>query len=579
MFYVARIKEGENSPMDPRCIAKAIQYSVETWDVHIISMSWGFKNEHSCISDDIRLAHARDKIMFAAASNEGANLPAGLGATFPASMREVICINSSDGYGNQSDLNPPARNGDFNFSTLGEAVLASSSSSELTRQTGSSFATPIAATIVALLLEFIMQKQIFRADTKLKQQAATKDGVTKLLHAIGNPVSGFRYLKPWDLIQCQGLTNSCPCKDCRKAAENKIRAPLSPLCPDSLPGAAFDASNKQHTSFCLPNTRVDILAQIHKWADEGDTRQVYWLKGMAGTGKTTIALTLAREYHAKGRLGGSFFYSRGGGDLALSRRFVATIALQLAECSPELRVRIKDAVDANPNISTKMSQNSLLIVVDALDECEGDDDVRLLIRCLTAIGDLPLQDEHRYFILHDIETSIVDRDLAEFYRHELEEIDRLFGLENLLSEHTINHLVQQSSELFIYAATVCRLIRQKKHHGARCLSNLIKAKGLPPGTMQKLDKLYMMILQNAANSELDPDESRDELEAFRRLVGALVVLFDTFSLTNICILLNETNIAPTLGNLQSILNIPEQPSKPINLLHPSFRDFLLDESR
>ncbi|KAF4979798.1 hypothetical protein FDECE_18004, partial [Fusarium decemcellulare] len=305
--YVACIKKGENSPMDPRCIAKAIRYSVETWDVHIISMSWGFKNEHSCISDAIRLAHAKDKIMFAAASNEGANLPASLGTTFPASMREVICVNSSDGYGNKSDFNPPARNGDFNFSTLGEAVPASSSPSELKRQTGSSFATPIAATIAASLLEFIMQKQVLRADTDLKQQAATKDGVTKLLYAIGNPVSGFRYLKPWDLIQCQGLTNSCPCKDCRKAAENKVRAVLEgplpssqdpspfPHLPDSLPDAGFDASNKQHTSFCLPNTRIDILAQIHKWVDGGDMRQVYWLKGMAGTGKTTIALTVARD--------------------------------------------------------------------------------------------------------------------------------------------------------------------------------------------------------------------------------------------------------------------------------------------
>jgi hypothetical protein len=84
---------------------------------------------------------------------------------------------------------------------------------------------------------------------------------------------------------------------------------------DSLPEASFDAANK-HVDTCLPNTRRDILAQIRRWADGDGGQRIYWLKGWAGTCKSTIALTVAREYSAKKRLGASFFFSRGGGDLS-----------------------------------------------------------------------------------------------------------------------------------------------------------------------------------------------------------------------------------------------------------------------
>jgi hypothetical protein len=50
---------------------------------------------------------------------------------------------------------------------------------------------------------------------------------------------------------------------------------------------------------------------------------------MAGTGKTTIAHTVARGYFDNGRLAASFFFSRGGGDIGNARKFVTTIAVQL----------------------------------------------------------------------------------------------------------------------------------------------------------------------------------------------------------------------------------------------------------
>jgi hypothetical protein len=94
---------------------------------------------------------------------------------------------------------------------------------------------------------------------------------------------------------------------------------------DKLPvaeQAAFNSSQKEGEPLCFPNTRVEVLDQIVNWFhDVDDARSIFWLNGMAGTGKSTISRTIAPELHDSGNLGASFFFSRGGGDVANSNRF------------------------------------------------------------------------------------------------------------------------------------------------------------------------------------------------------------------------------------------------------------------
>jgi len=394
---------------------------------------------------------------------------------------------------------------------------------------------------------------------------------------------------------------------------------------DSLPEASFDAANKQHVPLCLSNTRREVLAQIRKWADRDSERRIYWLKGMAGTGKSTIALTVAREYNDKKRLAASFFFSRGQGDLASTRRFVATIAAQLAETSPELRERMLDAARFNRRIrglglydqwerlilqplaqlSNEAFPLPLVIVVDALDECDNKDDISLLIRCLagamavehvklriivTSRPDQPINvafdgisiAAHEDFILHDIEQSIVDQDLSVYYKHELTQIAQTSHLEpSLLSDVTIQKLVQKSCGLFIYAATACRFIREEPQLTAERLSNLTATERMPARPEKELDLIYTTILEYSLNIRLDPNEMATIQELFHRIVGSIVVLFDALSPASLGMILAESEgkIASTLGSLHSLLDVPEQAGRPIRLLHPSFRDFLLDPHR
>ncbi|KAL2046029.1 hypothetical protein N7G274_001476 [Stereocaulon virgatum] len=108
--------------------------------------------------------------------------------------------------------------------------------------------------------------------------------------------------------------------------------------------APFNSIDRQYEPTCHPDTRVDLVGKIYAWADGQDKQRIFWLSGLAGTGKSTIARTVAREHSDKKRLGASFFFSRGGGDVSHARKFVTTIAVQLAENVPSLKPHICHAI-------------------------------------------------------------------------------------------------------------------------------------------------------------------------------------------------------------------------------------------
>lgn len=133
---------------------QAIRVANEEWDVDFISMSFGFAGGAIAIHQEIDKALIRGKTVFAAASNDGANT----GRAYPAKHANVICVHSTDGQGNPSSFNPTALVGDNNFCFVGEHVSAAWPSSSLDKpletkyQSGTSFATPVAVAVAALMV-------------------------------------------------------------------------------------------------------------------------------------------------------------------------------------------------------------------------------------------------------------------------------------------------------------------------------------------------------------------------------------------------------------------------------------------
>ncbi|OQO10247.1 hypothetical protein B0A48_04605 [Cryoendolithus antarcticus] len=164
-IYVARVvrRRDQAGPMRPEteeAIAKAIEYAVETWGVSIISLSLGTSHVVPAIEKAIEKAQAKKVLIFASASNFGGNQ----GRSWPAKRRDVFCVHATDALGNPYDRNPSALAGESNFAVLGVDVQSewlpnADSSTQLVRQTGTSFATPIAAGIAALVISLMQNWQ------------------------------------------------------------------------------------------------------------------------------------------------------------------------------------------------------------------------------------------------------------------------------------------------------------------------------------------------------------------------------------------------------------------------------------
>ena len=358
------------------------------------------------------------------------------------------------------------------------------------------------------------------------------------------------------------------------------------------------------------------------WSRNHNSACIFWLNGMAGTGKSTIARTVAHNLNEEECLGASFYFSRGRGDLGHAGMFFTTIAAQLANSLPALRPYICRAIAEKFNISQQglaeqwkylifqplsnldkvLHQSQIFsLVIDALDECEGEEDIRLILRLLaqaktleavqlrvfvTSRPETPIrlgfnnipEGSHQDYILHNISSSIVDYDISIFYRHELQIAWKKCDLPE---QQTIGLLVKKAGGLFIWAATACRFINDGKRFTGRRLSLILQGDTTVMPPEKKLDEIYITILTHSVSGSFDEYEREELYRLFKEIVGSIVVLIDPLSAVNLANLLGKTEeeIYQALDDLHSVLEVPESQEYAIRFLHSSFRDFLLSKER
>ncbi|KAF1983490.1 hypothetical protein K402DRAFT_162769 [Aulographum hederae CBS 113979] len=388
--------------------------------------------------------------------------------------------------------------------------------------------------------------------------------------------------------------------------------------------ARFNTIQRQHDPTCLSNTRVDLLQEIYDWADRQNECGIFWLSGLAGTGKSTIARTVARTYFNQKRLGASFFFSRGGGDVGRAGKFVTSIASQLASSVPSFDRYICDAIKERRDIATqslrdqwqqlvlrpvsKLSASGgqfshIMLVIDALDECDNDNDIRTIVQLLsetrrlnavrlrvflTSRPDIPIRHgfqklsdtEHKDIILHDISPSTVDQDIYIFLEFNFEFIAQERSLPaSWPGEETIQRLVRSANGLFIWAATACRFIRDGKLFAAERLHTLLENSSVGNNAAEKhLNEIYITVLRSCIFAGYLEEEVERLRSMLRSLLGSIVTLLSPLSTQSLSKLLH-TAVDQTLDDLHTILSIPKDPAHPLRLHHPSFRDFLFDKSR
>jgi pantothenate kinase-related protein Tda10 len=91
-------------------------------------------------------------------------------------------------------------------------------------------------------------------------------------------------------------------------------------------GATFDSHIDERDARCHPDMRIDLRDKIKDWARIPNGECIFWLNGKAGTGKSTISLTIAQTFADNEELGASFFFKGEEGDRGKPIRFFTTIA-------------------------------------------------------------------------------------------------------------------------------------------------------------------------------------------------------------------------------------------------------------
>jgi hypothetical protein len=390
---------------------------------------------------------------------------------------------------------------------------------------------------------------------------------------------------------------------------------------------------------CLPTTRVEILEEIKQWVGPlapntpRGSQRAFLLLGQAGTGKSSIAGSVASFFRERRQLGSAFcFQAKRGFD-----DFIPTIARDLADQYPAFRDRLANAICDSTSVRRSrdlLSQfehllekplsdlafpDPVVIIIDALDESAEPGFTsrsRLLSFLRNKLSKFP--PTFRFFMTSRRERDVMDGlvascrdlvtvkymddvtmtdgDIRKYVRHQLRlhDDDREVlddSDENLLDGftcHDVDQIVRAAEGVFQFAFLCCSKIRHTQAGDVRMpkdwfteiMTSIRTAKR--DGGVYLLDTLYMTILRGLYH---DPKSLHPQIARFQTVMGLILASGEPLLRTILAKLgqwkqgSGEQNVAAVIDHMGSLLTGLDDDSQAVQPCHSSFRDFLLEESR
>ncbi|KZV71958.1 hypothetical protein PENSPDRAFT_719761, partial [Peniophora sp. CONT] len=387
----------------------------------------------------------------------------------------------------------------------------------------------------------------------------------------------------------------------------------------------------QHSEGCMKDTRIQILKTLRIWSHDPTAPRLYWLNGMAGTGKSAIARTFCHYLREDGLLGGSFFCSRvDSKERDNFRRIIPTLAVDLARYHPAFCKALIPEIEGYPseiqwNLQLQIERlfraplarvtaeyqtfPTLVLVVDALDECsDGGATGDLLLSLVTLSKELPIKffftsrpephiraqleslDPTLYAVpgssvprlgcilrLHDIDQYTVSADISLYLTRRLREPKFPFSTKRPL-ESDIATLVNLSGKLFIFASTAAEYVRGRNSDERLAkLTKSLTSVGRP--LTDPLDAMYRLILSEA----VDPNTNEvEEITLTCRILAILVAICKPLTVASMSVLLSMSadRIRISLDHLHAVIYVPIGDNEGhLSVFHTSFSDFLKTASR
>jgi len=382
----------------------------------------------------------------------------------------------------------------------------------------------------------------------------------------------------------------------------------------------------------MHGTRTDILDRIIRWIMDPKAQPIFWLGGMAGTGKTSIAATICKLIRADVRLclGGSFFCSRSTG-LATQRDVrcvIPTLAQLLARQSADFATALAAELKEEPDLAYKQvkiqverllrkplaalssSMQSIVFVIDALDECgdqptntasSNNDEahaavgemLEALIDFSRSAVDVPVKfivtsrpETHirdtsvtdikvtSALHLHTIDKSQVTKDIHLYIS---ETLSKAPSTKPWFTDVDVETLAERADGLFIFAATATKyIIGGGKGFRSTRLSNLVSPLQANPAALvaTPLDLMYSLILTEAASPDV---VEVNELQQMLKVVAAILSARISLSVNALAELLGLSTeyLRGCLDRLHAVVYLPEDNNDAsLRTLHASFADYL-----
>ncbi|KAF5362819.1 hypothetical protein D9757_014260 [Collybiopsis confluens] len=363
---------------------------------------------------------------------------------------------------------------------------------------------------------------------------------------------------------------------------------------------------------CLEGTRARILENIQHWAENASESTGYWIWGMAGTGKSTIAMSACNLFKKSEEcaLVASFFCSRQIEECRDYRTIIPTLAYQLARGFGRFAVVLRDNYNVDPEVASKQPEEQVLklliepwkavvavqnqkrvpvIVVDALDECtevqralkplivaieEGklaqikflftsrpEQTIRLLLHSDQLNMDIP--SKVKVFELHGVEKDEVQKDINAYVTAELKSI---------ATEKQLEELTELAGNLFIFAATMVKYVM-----GMKDLSSQLRRleKALKENKHQELDQLYAGVLQDVLGGDFD----EDEVDTRWNILHTMVALLQPMTCKGIAVMASsgEDTVRVLIEQLQAFCFISTK-DQCVHTFHLSFPEYITRQS-
>jgi hypothetical protein len=376
----------------------------------------------------------------------------------------------------------------------------------------------------------------------------------------------------------------------------------------------------------MEDTRIQLLADIMSWAEAPNTPLVFWLNGLAGTGKSTVARTTCDRLASKGLLGASFFISRQVAYRRHAACVIRTIAYQLARqhhaFAKALSAILRDSPDlaASGGLQRLVTEllvkpanvlpadAGLLIVIDAMDECTTDSNGRpggdmlpLLLRGLFQLSrrvkilltsraepeidrmfsEASSSSQHTVMQLHNLDGALVRSDIRTYLTRSFASITTArphLALHNWPSQEDIDMLVDLADVLFVFAATVVRFVDTPRQNPRTRLDVMLaRREGSFASPYRSLDQVYLQVLRMSIASE--HKEENVLSQTLKAVVGFIIVAQAPLPIEVHAIFLDtEPDDARCMVQSLSALLLSTN-DEPVRIFHPSFPDFITTPRR